>query len=110
MIKDFKELESKMPPERLARADLKAKEILTEMLMAEMRRQTGLTQKELCSALTDNQCTPEAEAREEIGISTLRRIVEALGGQLELIAHLPKGAVHLLPTERHSPRSMAEIR
>ena len=108
MIRDFKELESKMPFERLARADAKAKEILTEMLMTEIRRQTGLTQMELRSMLADEDLGSEAEAREEIGISTLRRIVEALGGQLELIAHLPKGAVYLLPTCRHSQKSMTE--
>jgi hypothetical protein len=110
MIRNFRELEAKMPPERLARADIKAKEILSEMLMTEIRRQTGLTQKELRSMLTDEDLGSETDAREEIGISTLRRIVEALGGQLELIAHLPKGAVHLLPKERHSSRSMVEAR
>ena len=32
---------------------------------------------------------------EDMQISTLRRIVEALGGELEIIAHLPAGRIAL---------------
>ena len=40
-----------MAPKRVARAELKAKEIMTDMLLAEIRKQMGLTQAQLAEAL-----------------------------------------------------------
>lgn len=43
MAKNFGELEKKMPPESLERAKVRAKEMLAEMLLAEIRKNVGLT-------------------------------------------------------------------
>lgn len=96
MARNFKELEAKMAPERVARAEMKAKETMADMFLAEIRKQMGLTQKELAIALNIKQPTlSKIEAQEDMQIGTLTRIIEALGGQLELIVHLPGADVRL---------------
>ncbi len=96
MSRNFKELKDQMAPERVARAEMKAKEIITDMLLAEIRKQMGLTQVQLAEALNIRQPTlSKIEAQEDMHIGTLNRIIEALGGELELIAHLPGVDVRL---------------
>jgi len=41
-------------------------------------------------------------------IGTLRRIIEALGGELELIAHLPGGDVRLSQFQRNVQEYVSE--
>ena len=106
MPRNFRELEAKMSPVRLARAEMKAKEIMADMLLTELRKQVGLTQKELAAALNIKQPTlSKIENQEDMQIGTLSRIIEALGGELELIAHLPGGDVRLSQFRRspHHP-------
>ncbi len=55
MPRNFIELEAQMAPERLDRAEIKAKEIMTDMLLAEIRKQVGLTQKEFAATLKIKQ-------------------------------------------------------
>ena len=96
MARNFKEMEAKMPPKRVARAEMKAKAIMADMLLAEIRKQMGLTQKDLAVALNIKQPTlSKIESQEDMQIGTLSRIIKALGGELELIAHLPGGNVRL---------------
>lgn len=94
--RNFKELEAQMSPERRARADVKAKKIMADMLLAEIRKQMGLTQGQLAKTLNIKQPTlSKLESQDDMHIGTLSRIIEALGGELELIAHLPGGDVRL---------------
>jgi len=96
MPRNFQELEAKMAPERRARAEMKAKKIMADMLLAEIRKQVGLTQEQLAKALNIKQPTlSKIETQDDMHIGTLSRIIQALGGELELIAHLPGGDVRL---------------
>jgi len=96
MPRNFKKLEAQMAPERRARAKIKAKEIMADMLLAEIRKQMGLTQEQLAKTLNIRQPTlSKIESQADMQIGTLSRIIEALGGELELIAHLPGGDVRL---------------
>ncbi len=96
MKKNFNELRRQMAPEKRAEAELRAKEAMAEMLLSEIRRQTGLTQEDLAEALGISQPTlSKMESQTDMQISTLRRLIEALGGNLELIAHLPGGDVRI---------------
>ncbi len=96
MKKNFNELRDKMDPVRQNRAKLRAKEAMADMLLSEIRRQTGFTQEDLATALGITQPTlSKMESQADMQISTLRRLVEALGGNLELIAHLPGGDVRI---------------
>jgi DNA-binding XRE family transcriptional regulator len=97
MARNFRELEAKMPPESFARAKTRAKEMMTEMLLAEVRRAVGLTQEELATSLGIKQPTlSRLESQSDMQISTLRCLIQALGGQLEIIVHMPGGDIRLI--------------
>ncbi|MFA7235833.1 MAG: XRE family transcriptional regulator [Phycisphaeraceae bacterium] len=85
-----------MSPERRARVDAKAHEMMVEMLLAEVRKEAGLTQAEVAEALNIRQPSlSKLESQDDMQISTLRRIVAALGGELELVAKMPGGTIKL---------------
>jgi DNA-binding transcriptional regulator YiaG len=89
-------LTKQMAPERVARIQAGVREDLTEMLLAEIRRSAGLTQEQLATTLGIKQPTlSQWESQDDMQISTLRRIVEALGGDLEIVANLPGGRIAL---------------
>jgi transcriptional regulator with XRE-family HTH domain len=90
MARNFKELEGRLRPETHARAKSRAKEIMAEMLLSQIREAAGLTQVEVASSLGIKQPTlSRIESQDDMQVSTLQRLVSALGGELELIAHLP---------------------
>lgn len=94
--KKFEELEKQMGPERLARAKAKAKEMMAEMLLAEIRKEAGFTQEDLAATLGVKQPSlSKLESQDDMQISTLQRLIQALGGQLELIAHMPGGDIRI---------------
>lgn len=96
MARNFKELRDKMSPRRRARVEKRAREMLVEMLLAEVRREAGLTQVDLAEALGIKQPSlSKLESQDDMQISTLRRIIEALGGELELVARMPRGTILL---------------
>ncbi len=96
MVRNFKELEANMRPESLARSKARAKEMMAEMLLAEIRRAVGLTQEQVAASLGIKQPSlSRLESQDDMQISTLRRLVAALGGELEIIAHLPGGAIRI---------------
>ena len=56
----------------------------------------GLTQEELAKALGVTQPSlSKLENQDDMQVSTLRRLIEALGGQLEIVAHLPRGDIRI---------------
>ena len=94
MARNFSELESKMSPEAQSKA--KAKAMMADMLLSEIRKAIGLTQEELAESLGVKQPTlSRLESQGDMQISTLRRLVHALGGELEIIARLPGGEIRL---------------
>lgn len=85
-----------MTPRQRMQAAAKARKMMAEMLLAEIRRSVGLTQQDLAKSLNVTQPNlSKLEKQDDMQISTLRRLVEALGGQLEIIAHLPKGDIRI---------------
>ena len=89
MARNFKELEAKMRPESFASQALR-REMMAEMLLAEIRQAAGLTQEEVAASLGIKQPTlSRIESQDDMQVSTLQRLVRALGGELEIIAHLP---------------------
>jgi DNA-binding XRE family transcriptional regulator len=96
MTRNFRELEKRMPKSRLVRAKARAKEMMAEMLLSEIRQEVGLTQAKLAKRLRIKQPSlAKLEKGGEMQIGTLRRIIRALGGNLELVAHLPGGEVRI---------------
>lgn len=101
---NFNTLRGKMSADQRAAAEKKYKEIRQAMDLAELRRLTGLTQQELAEKLGVTQPNvSEREKQNDMGIETLARIVEALGGRLEVNAIMPAGVVHLKQFDRPQP-------
>lgn len=100
MAKKFEELRKKMRPEARARADEFAREMLAEMPLQELRQAILLSQEELAQILRVQQATvSKMERRTDMYISTLRRFIEAMGGELEITARFPDGSVKITQFE-----------
>ncbi|WNF47724.1 XRE family transcriptional regulator [Pseudomonas sp. SG20056] len=96
MAKKFAELRAKMAPETQARVEAKAQELLAEMPLNELRQARGLSQKVLAEVLHVQQPSiAKMERRTDMYISTLRSHIEAMGGQLDVIARFPDGSVKI---------------
>lgn len=97
--KPWQSLIDKMSPERRAAFEAAAKEQRIGRLLAEMRKHTGLSQAELASRLGISQPgISKMEGQEDMQISTLSRLVESIGGKLELVFHMPDGDLSLTPS------------
>ena len=89
-------LREKMGPERVARAKERARQMQAEMLLAELRKLEGITQVELAEKLGIKQpAISQLEQQDDMQVSTLQRIVKALGGVLEITVRLPGGEYRL---------------
>lgn len=89
-------IRQKMSPERRRANKEAANQMEAEMVLAELRKHSGMTQKELADILGVSQPTLSSqEHQDDMEISTLSRLVSAMGGQLELIVHMPKGDIRL---------------
>jgi predicted transcriptional regulator len=96
MAKNFKTLQAKMPPEARRRAEAKAEATLRSMSLDELREALDLTQEELAKRLQVKQpAVAKLERREDVRLSTLRALIEAMGGQIEVRAVFPQGTVVL---------------
>jgi predicted XRE-type DNA-binding protein len=96
MAKKFSELRSRMTPEAQAGAAAKAAAMRSEMPLQEIRQARGLSQKMLAEVLKVNQpAIAKMEKRADVYISTLRSHIEAMGGELEIIARFPEGSVKI---------------
>lgn len=96
MAKKFTELRKGLSPESLARAEAGAQEMLADMPLNELRQARGLSQKMLAEVLHIQQPSiAKMEKRTDMYISTLRSHIEAMGGQLEIVARFPEGAVKI---------------
>lgn len=96
MAKKFEKLKKQMKPESLRKAQAKTKDIMAEMLLTEIRKEAGFTQEDLAETIGIKQPSlSKLESQEDMQISTLQRLIKALGGQLELIAHMPGGDIRI---------------
>jgi transcriptional regulator with XRE-family HTH domain len=96
MTMNFKELQAHMSPGARARAQAKAEQMERELALDELREAMRLTQEALAARLHVNQAAiSKVERRADMMISTLRKYIEAMGGQLEIRAIMPDGAVKI---------------
>jgi hypothetical protein len=90
--RNFDELRNRMSPERRAHKEKRVEEDLRNMLISSLRRAAARTQAEMVDEIGVQRSNEfDNEAQDDMQISTLRRIIEALGGRLEIIADLPGG-------------------
>jgi predicted transcriptional regulator len=70
--------------------------MLDEMPLNELRQARGLSQKMLAEVLHVQQPSiAKLEKRTDMYISTLRSHIEAMGGELEIVARFPEGNVKI---------------
>lgn len=93
MAKKFRDLVSAtMTPEQQAEASARARVMLAEMALDELRQTRQLSQASVAALLDAAQSeVSRIENRRDLLVSTLMRYVKALGGELELIVHFPGG-------------------
>ena len=94
--KNWKTLLNDMAPERRERLENEARQDKASLLLAELRKLEGLTQVELAAKLGVRQsAVSQLEQQDDMQISTLQRLVAALGGVLEITVRLPGGEYRL---------------
>ena len=70
--------------------------MLEEMPLQELRQARALSQEQLARTLGIKQASvSKLERRTDMYIQTLRNYIEAMGGQLEVIASFPGGKVKI---------------
>lgn len=96
MATKFEKIREQMAPERRERIRARTQELLAELPLQELRQARALSQEELAEVLGLNQATiSKLERRTDMYLSSLRRFVEAMGGELEISAHFPEGRVRI---------------
>jgi DNA-binding XRE family transcriptional regulator len=96
MAKKFSQLIDKMPAPAAKQAQARAQAMLAEMPLNELRQARGLSQKMLADVLHVQQPSiAKIEKRADMYISTLRSHIEAMGGELEVVARFPDGNVKI---------------
>ncbi len=85
MARKFQELFEKMPRASQRRARAMAEKELAEMELDELRKLFRLTQEQLAEKLKITQvAVSRLERRRDMHVSTLRRMIAAMGGELEI--------------------------
>jgi DNA-binding XRE family transcriptional regulator len=96
MTKKFSVLRERMPAPSRERAAARTQAMMAQMPLNELRQARGLSQKALADVLHVQQPSiAKMERRADMYISTLRSHIEAMGGQLEVVARFPDGAVKI---------------
>lgn len=96
MANKFSDLRSKMSSDAQSRSKVKARAMLDQMPLDELRQARGLSQKMLAELLHVQQPSiAKLEKRTDMYLSTLRSHIEAMGGELEVVARFPEGMVKI---------------
>ncbi|MEX0894098.1 MAG: XRE family transcriptional regulator [Gemmatimonadota bacterium] len=93
----WEDIRARRSPEMVERAKQKADALSTALQLRELRELRGLTQEQLAERLGAHQSgISRLEKRENIHVDTLREVIEAMGGELEITARFPDGeSVHV---------------
>src|SRR6266404_92331 len=97
MAKSFDEVVKRTTTKKTqAKAARRAQELLAELLLSEVRQMAGKSQQEVAESLGMKQPSlSKLEKQTDMQISTLQKIVKALGGELEVLVRFPKGTVRI---------------
>lgn len=91
MAKTLEQVMNGLPDPRRKRIKRRSAELIQEQLtLQQLRRELNLTQDRMASLLEVRQGhISKIERRSDMRISTLRDYIEAMGGELELVARIP---------------------
>ena len=86
----FDRLRAGLSAEARAEAALLTDTMERDLSLRELRRARAMTQDQLAADLNVGQASiAKLERRTDMYLSTLRRFVEAMGGELEIVARFP---------------------
>lgn len=92
----FSDLRSSMSADARRRSHAKGEALEAEMTLADLRRAMQLSQEELAAVLNVSQgSVAKMEKRADMLVGTLRRFIQAMGGDLELVARFPNRSVRI---------------
>jgi predicted XRE-type DNA-binding protein len=97
VAKSFDDLVKRSTSKRTRdKAARRTRELLGELLLSEIRQSAGKSQQQVADLLGIKQPSlSKLEKQKDMQISTLRKIVAALGGELEVLARFPQGTVRI---------------
>jgi len=96
MARKFQALIDKMPAAARAEVEAHRQAVIGEMPLQQLRRAREFTQTTLAETMGIQQGeVSKIEQRTDVYVSTLRSYVEALGGELEIVAHFADGDVRI---------------
>jgi len=108
VAKKWRDLYDKIPADRRARIEEQVRKDLVDMRLAEVRRARELTQQELAEKLNVNQAwVSKLEHQADMYVSTLRSYINAMGGELEIVARFRDGTVRLTNFDQLSKEPQA---
>ncbi len=92
----FDRLRAALPANHRAEAEALTEQMDRDLSLTELRRARAMTQDQLAADLHVGQASiAKLERRTDMYLSTLRRFVEAMGGELEIVATFPDQQVRL---------------
>ena len=104
MAKPFRSLRDKMSPEAQVATEQKTQALLEALPLQELRQARQLSQEQLATILQVKQASiAKLERRTDMYISTLRQFIEAMGGELEIVAKFPDGVVRIAQFQEIAP-------
>ena len=96
MGKSFSTLKNKMSLTAKKTVKEKPSQLLKEVLLYEIREQLRITQEDMAIRLNTKQANvSRTERRRDMKLSTLKRYIEAMGGELDIVAKFASNEVHL---------------
>ena len=96
MAKSFSALKNKMSLTAQKVVEEKTSQLLKDVLLYEIREQLHMTQEEMATKLNTKQANvSRTERRRNMKLSTLKRYIEAMGGELDIVAKFASNEVHL---------------
>lgn len=96
----LKDIDAILGPRRVAAAKAKARQKMEAMLLGEVRKQLGFTQTSVAKAMGVSQSAlSQMESQDDLQLSTLRRLVKALGGELDVVARFGERSIVLVDSK-----------
>ena len=94
--KAFSDLTKGISQERRAKIEVQKVELREEMALHDLRKAIGASQEVVAHSLGVKQpAIAKMERRTDIRIQSLRRMIEAMGGTLEISARFQNGKVRI---------------
>lgn len=96
MARPWKDIKGKASAEVRNRAAARTQQMLDELPLGELRRAREFSQRTLAETMGVAQSEiSKIEHRTDLYLSTLRSFIEAMGGELAIVARFPDGEVEI---------------